>query len=155
MAANEKARQTAFKYPKTSGCVLKHTPPRAHSEMALELVSGADFWCKLMSGGRPVDLGGPGVDFRAKTPENRPENFDVYTLFTPFFRTGPFVPTTIFSGRVVGTSCPSRTCTSRCGVWDVSPAMALELVSGADFWCKSMSGGRPVDLGGSRGRSPG
>ena len=36
----------------------KTYPPRAHSEMALELVSGADFWCKLMSGGRPVDLGG-------------------------------------------------------------------------------------------------
>ena len=54
--------------------------------MALELVSGADFWCKLMSRGRPVDLGGdPGADFRAKTPENRPENFDFYTLFTlPF-----------------------------------------------------------------------
>ena len=32
-----------------------YPPPRAHSEMALELVSGADFWCKLMSGGRPVD----------------------------------------------------------------------------------------------------
>ena len=40
------------------GCVLKHTPPRAHKEMALESVSGADFWCKLMSGGRPVDLRG-------------------------------------------------------------------------------------------------
>ena len=57
-----------------------HTPqiPR---EMALELVSGADFWCKLMSGGRPVDLRGPGVDLRAKTPENRPENFDFYPPF--------------------------------------------------------------------------
>jgi len=32
--------------------------------------------------------------------------------------------------------------------------MALELVSGADFWCKLMSGAGPVDLGGSRGRSP-
>ena len=51
--------------------------------MGLELVSGADFWCKLMSGGRPVDLGGPGVDFRAKTQENRPENFDFYPLFMP------------------------------------------------------------------------
>ena len=38
------------------GVLLKD--PRAHSEMALELVSGADFWCKLMSGGRPVDLRG-------------------------------------------------------------------------------------------------
>ena len=46
--------------------------------MVLELVSGAYIWCKLMSGGRSVDLGGPGVDFRAKTPENRPENFDFY-----------------------------------------------------------------------------
>ena len=27
-------------------------------EMALELASGADFLCKLMSGGRPVDLRG-------------------------------------------------------------------------------------------------
>jgi len=27
-------------------------------EMALELVSGADFWCNLMSGAGPVDLGG-------------------------------------------------------------------------------------------------
>ena len=33
--------------------------------------------------------------------------------------------------------------------------MALESASGADFWCKLMSGGRPVDLRGSRGRSPG
>ena len=33
--------------------------------------------------------------------------------------------------------------------------MALELVSGADFWCKLMSRGRPVDLRRSRGRSPG
>ena len=30
--------------------------------------------------------------------------------------------------------------------------MALELVSEADFWCKLMSGVRPVDLRGSRGR---
>ena len=30
-----------------------------------------------------------GVDLRAKTPENRPENFDFYPLFTPLFRTGP------------------------------------------------------------------
>ena len=43
---------------KPYGCVLKHTTPGAHYEMALELVSGADFWCKLMSGGRPVDLRG-------------------------------------------------------------------------------------------------
>jgi len=33
--------------------------------------------------------------------------------------------------------------------------MGLELVSGDDFWCKLMSGGRPVDLRGSRGRFPG
>ena len=32
--------------------------------------------------------------------------------------------------------------------------MALELVSGADFWCKLMSLGSPGDLGWSRGRSP-
>ena len=32
--------------------------------------------------------------------------------------------------------------------------MALELISGADFWCKLMSWGRPVDLRGSRGRFP-
>ena len=31
----------------------------------------------------------------------------------------------------------------------------LESVSGADFWCMLMSGVRPVDLRGSRGRSPG
>ena len=31
---------------------------------------------------------------------------------------------------------------------------ALELVSGADFWCKLMSRGSPGDLGGSRGRFP-
>ena len=49
--------------------------------MALELVSGAVFWCKLMSGGRPVDLGGPGVDLRAKTQENRPEK--KILTFTP------------------------------------------------------------------------
>ena len=33
--------------------------------------------------------------------------------------------------------------------------VASELVSGADFWCELMSGGRPVDLSGCRGRSPG
>ena len=38
-------------------------PPKIHTpqiprEMALELVSEADFWCKVMSGGRPVDLRG-------------------------------------------------------------------------------------------------
>ena len=38
-------------------------------ETALELVSGADFWCKLMCGAGPGDLGGPGVDLRPKTPE--------------------------------------------------------------------------------------
>ena len=32
--------------------------------------------------------------------------------------------------------------------------MALELVSGADFWCKLMSRASPGDLGGSRGRFP-
>ena len=32
--------------------------------------------------------------------------------------------------------------------------MALELVSGADFWCKLMYRGSPGDLGGSRGRFP-
>ena len=30
--------------------------------------------------------------------------------------------------------------------------VAVELVSEADFWCKFMAGGRPVDLGGSQGR---
>ena len=30
--------------------------------------------------------------------------------------------------------------------------IALEFASGADFWCKLMSGGCPVDLRGSRGR---
>ena len=33
--------------------------------------------------------------------------------------------------------------------------IVLDLVSGADFWCKLMPGGRPVDLRGSRGRFPG
>ena len=32
--------------------------------------------------------------------------------------------------------------------------MALELVTGADFWCKLMSRGSPGDLGWSRGRFP-
>jgi len=35
-----------------------HPPRPAYHEVALELVPGADFWCKLMSGGRPVDLRG-------------------------------------------------------------------------------------------------
>ena len=50
--------------PMELGASQKYTPrPKIHtpqipSEMALELVSGADFWCKLMSGERPVDLRG-------------------------------------------------------------------------------------------------
>ena len=39
--------------------------------MALELVCGADVWCKLMSRGSPCDLGGPGVDLWPKDLENR------------------------------------------------------------------------------------
>ena len=39
-------------------------------DMALELVSGADFWCKLMSRASPGDQGGPGVDFLPNPPEN-------------------------------------------------------------------------------------
>ena len=51
--------------------------------MALELVSGAGFWCKLMSGGRPIDLrGGSGVDPRAQTQEFGP-NILIY-LSSPF-----------------------------------------------------------------------
>ena len=76
-----------------------------------------------MSGGRPVDLRDPEVDFRAKTPENRPENFTKNSC--------------IKNPGVIGRPIP-RNCHE----------MALELVSGADFWCKLMSGGRPVDLGG-------
>ena len=34
-------------------------------EMALELVSGADFWCKLMFRASPGDLGGPRGRFPA------------------------------------------------------------------------------------------
>jgi len=49
---------------KLYGCVLNHTPlpcPRSipqknFNEMAFELVSGAEFFCKLMAGGCPVDL---------------------------------------------------------------------------------------------------
>ena len=44
-------------------------------EMALELVSGADFWCKLMPGAGPVDLGRSRGRFLCLTPENRPDNF--------------------------------------------------------------------------------
>ena len=38
-------------------------------EMALELVSGADFLCKLMCGVGPVDLRGSRVRFRALRPK--------------------------------------------------------------------------------------
>jgi len=49
---------------KLYGCVLNHTPlpcPRSipqknFNEIAFELVSGAEFFCKLMAGGCPVDL---------------------------------------------------------------------------------------------------
>jgi len=52
---------------------LAGTSLRHH--LALELVSGADFWCKLMFRASPGDLGGPGVDLRPKTQENLPKNF--------------------------------------------------------------------------------
>jgi len=52
-------------------------------EVALELVSGADFGCKLMFQASPGDLGGPGVDFRPKHPENRPENLSPDCLQVP------------------------------------------------------------------------
>ena len=42
-------------------------------EMALEWVSGAEFWCYLMFRASPGDLGSPGVDFLFKTQGNRPE----------------------------------------------------------------------------------
>ena len=42
-------------------------------DVALELVSGYDFLCKLMSRGSPGDLGGSRDRFRSKTKENRPE----------------------------------------------------------------------------------
>ena len=52
--------------------------------MALELASGADFWVQIDVRGAPRrSKGVPGVDFRAKTQENRPENFD---FLHPFLR---------------------------------------------------------------------
>ena len=39
-------------------------PENGH-QMALELVSGAGFWCKLMSRASPGDVGGPGCGFPA------------------------------------------------------------------------------------------
>ena len=38
--------------------LVKKSYVRNPHEMALELVSGADFWCKLMCGAGPVDLRG-------------------------------------------------------------------------------------------------
>ena len=42
--------------------------------LALELVSGGEFWCKLMFQASPGDLWGPGVDRRLTNAENLPEN---------------------------------------------------------------------------------
>ena len=67
--------------------------------MALELVSGVDFWFKLMCGAGPGDLRGPGA---AQTPK-------------------------IDDCRSVKKSYIKN-----------HREMALELVSGADFSCKSM-----------------
>ena len=55
-----------------STCSLK--PPARH-HLDFELVSGADFWHKLMPGDGPIDLGGPGVD------ENRAEKSFSQTAF--------------------------------------------------------------------------
>ena len=46
---------------------LPPTPRNCH-KMALELVSGADFWCKLMCRARPVDLRGSRGRFSAQNP---------------------------------------------------------------------------------------
>ena len=92
--------------------------------MALELVSGADFWCKLMSGGRPVDLGGgPGVDFRAKTPENRPENFDFYPLFTlPFLGRAHILKAQVYDTLApTGLGCQSLGLVERSGAFKRTP----------------------------------
>ena len=43
------------------------TPPSGSGEMALEVVSGADFSCKLMCGAGPVDLRG------SRGPRGRPD----------------------------------------------------------------------------------
>ena len=97
--------------------------------MALELVSGADFLCKLMCGAGPVDLRGSRVPRGRPDPEN--DRFSA-----KFKTTFPWVP----EGSLAGV----------CGCHE----MALELVSGADFWCKLMYRGSPGDLGRSRGRFP-
>ena len=59
---------------------------------ALELVSGADFWCKLTSGGAPGrSKGVPGLISGLKPRKNGPK----ILMFTPFlpslFRTGPYL----------------------------------------------------------------
>jgi len=41
--------------------------------LALEVVSGVEFWCKFMFQASTSDLGAPGVDARPKTEESRPE----------------------------------------------------------------------------------
>ena len=58
--------------PRTPKCpiahqITKHPPlPNPH-KIALELVSEADFWCKLISGAGPVDLG------VSRGPRGRPD----------------------------------------------------------------------------------
>ena len=49
-------------------------PASVETAFASELVCGADFWCKLMCGAGPVDLGGPGVDF-GRNPKKTGPNF--------------------------------------------------------------------------------
>ena len=93
-----------------------NTPLLTPREIALELVSGADFWCKLMCGAGPVDLRGSRGPRGPPGPRKR-------TIFNQI-QNPPLLN---------------------------SREIALELVSGADFLCKLMSGAGPADLRGVPG----
>ena len=61
--------------------------------MALELVSGADFWCKLMSGGCPVPSKGvPGLISGLKPRKNGPKILIFTPFLPPLFGTGTRAP---------------------------------------------------------------
>ena len=72
--ANEKVRQTAFRYPDQA---------KAHKgrEMALELVCGADFSCKLMFRASPGDLGGSRVSISVGNPGKTGPKISSQTAF--------------------------------------------------------------------------
>ena len=78
---------------KSYGCVSKVPPPRPkiHTsqiprEMALELVSGADFWCKLMSWGAPGRSKGVPASISGLKPRRTGPKI---LMLTHFFETDP------------------------------------------------------------------